>query len=242
MLFGYTKSGSSFPCHAADVCRIWNDDINELFPEAPDVLGTFRRTFEPRWNLAIEKVRSRSLAYVEKTDISGYLANLMTCTPATQRMFGKVSVGSLKRFASFAKDMQLKHGTAEQEVPVEAIEAVEEGKIDFVIDPKYLQAQSIRRLLRFMLHIRNQDWVVVENRTALPLITSDNPFCVVPFTDLRTPLVRILPLTPYHWLEVTFSHRDLPELTIENGRTLLESVPTGSIKYAACDSKAAIRD
>jgi len=243
MLAGYSKTKrTTFPCHPDDVCALWNDDINELFPEAPNVLGQFRQAFERRWNFAIKKVKARSLEHIEKTDMSGYIANLLTCTPTTLRMLGAANAEFLKATMSFAKNMQLKYGNLSYRVPVEAIEAMEQGRIEVSIDPKHVQAKAIQNLLKHLLHIRDQDWLIVENKTTLPLITSDYPFSFYPFQGLQGPLRRVLPLTPYRWLYIEFEKSDVPELTLDNVKSLLETVPKGGIRYGSCTNKSVIKE
>jgi hypothetical protein len=51
MLHAYRKSdGKYFPCNTKDVCHEWDGDLNPLLVQS-NMLGQFRKLFEPRWHV-----------------------------------------------------------------------------------------------------------------------------------------------------------------------------------------------
>jgi hypothetical protein len=110
MLHGYQKStGKYFPCWPKDVCREWDGDLNPLLVKK-ELLGDFRKMFEPHWNAAITALHSRALTPGDKFAISGYFANLMVCTPTWRRIGVTVYNDHAKSFLIFSKQMAEKHG------------------------------------------------------------------------------------------------------------------------------------
>ena len=58
MLHAYRKpDGSKFQCWPKDVCHEWDGDLNPILTQ-PELLGDFRRMFEPYWSLSLENILS----------------------------------------------------------------------------------------------------------------------------------------------------------------------------------------
>src|SRR5947209_5255803 len=86
MLHAYRKKdGKEFACWPKDVCHEWDGDLNRLLRD-PELLGDFRKMIEPWWNPSVETVLQGEMTYHDKFVISGYMANLLTCTPAWRRV------------------------------------------------------------------------------------------------------------------------------------------------------------
>ena len=83
-LYGYSKTyGKQFPCWPRDVCREWDGDLNPSWlGSCPNLLGEFRKIFEPLWGTSVQTLLLGSCPQEHRLAIAGYVANLMTCTPA----------------------------------------------------------------------------------------------------------------------------------------------------------------
>jgi hypothetical protein len=81
-----------------------------LITKRPELLGDLRSIFEPHWNNAIDKLQSKSVTAQDKFAISGYMANLMSATPAWRRVGVKMYNQTLPGYLVFAKRMQEAHG------------------------------------------------------------------------------------------------------------------------------------
>jgi hypothetical protein len=211
-------------------------------------LGDFRKTFEPLWNPSISSLQSGQVSDRDKFIVAAYMANLMTCTPAWRRLLAQAHNSQLVGCMSFAKRIKQEHG-GHPDLPVEAIELVEHGKIMIEIDTDYIRAMVTRQLLDLAWVTYNQDWTVLANDTDQPFITSDNPVALSNLGMIGAPATRFLPITPRLCLSVAYGNipirplngydpsRDLPEPS--QGRTTFSSVSTGGAKrvnrsVAAC--------
>ena len=212
ILHGYQKStGRNFPCWPPDVCREWEGDLNPLLIE-PALLGDFRKLFEPRWDAAVEALKSRTLGAEDRFAISGYFANLMVCTPAWRRVATTMYNDHAKSFLIFSKQMKEKHG-GNPDLPVEAIEMLERGEIGLDHDPNYIKAVITRQLMDFAWLTYHSDWMIIGNATGFPFITCDNPVAVRQSGDLRVPMTRYLSITPGLCISVAYDRaRRLPPI------------------------------
>jgi hypothetical protein len=196
MLHGYPKSGEAvFPCWPNDVCREWNGDINEAYlARTPDLLGQYRKIFEPPWSGAVKALESGPLSADHRFSIAGYVANLMTCTPGWRRIGVNLYDTHSVAFLSRAKARQEKYG-GDPELPVEAIEMLERGELRLEHDPAFIKAVATQQLLKSAWIIYHQDWEVLRNTTEFPFVTSDNPVAMEEGRDLHLP-TRFVAITP----------------------------------------------
>ena len=70
--------------------------------------------------------------------------------------------------------MQEKRGTLELENR-EALESLERGDVRIDTDPDYVKAVATKHLVDYAIATYNADWIIIENETDVPFITSDNP-------------------------------------------------------------------
>jgi hypothetical protein len=237
MLHAYRKSDQTeFACRPADICREWRGDLNpEFITQRPALLGELRKIFEPHWNEAISKLRSKSVTAQDKFVISGYVANLLSTTPAWRRIGVKLFNEQLRGYLLFSKRMKEKHGRNEK-LPVEAIAMMEQGRITINADPNAVKAVLTKQMVDIALGTYNQDWIILENDTAHPFITSDNPAAIA--HRKFEPVQRYTPIDPQLCLFITYSRRPdrLTEATMSKAIRL---PPTGQISYAKVSSKQA---
>jgi len=105
---------------------------------------------------------------------SGYLANLMTCTPTWRRVGVQMHNDHARGFLLFSKEMKDRYG-GNPTLPDDAIEMMKAGKISLNHDRNYVKARVTLRLLDWAWIIANQDWTVQTTTTSQKFITSDNP-------------------------------------------------------------------
>jgi hypothetical protein len=193
-LRGYKKAeDESFPCSPKDVCHEWNWDINPLFEEKPELLADYRRIFEPQWNPTVGAVRSGRLSSEDKFVVAGYWALLTTCTPTWHSHAVKVYEQQLLDFIP----MVAEHIAQQRPEDREFIEkAIAERRIVPDVDDDYVKGILTKHLTNTTIMLYQQDWIILQNATRVPFITSDNPSSVFPRRKMMEPLVRFLPLGP----------------------------------------------
>jgi hypothetical protein len=232
MLHAYRKTdGKEFPCWPKDVCHEWEGDLNDAFPDNPGMLGDYRKIFEPLWNPAVKTILEGSIGREEKFIVSAYMANLMVCTPAWRRVGQKIyrdgHVGVLK----FKQEMAEKHGKPDP-ILKEGLEALDQGHIEIEVDPGYIKAKAIRRLMDFACTIYDQDWTIVANTTDQPFVTSDNPVAISYSGKPGDPMTRFLPITPRLCLSVRMPLRPGERRTSDDVRAVMSAPPRGKIFHA----------
>jgi hypothetical protein len=231
MLHAYRKSdGKYFLCRTKDVCHEWDGDLNPLLVKN-DLLGDFRKIFEPQWNASIETLLSKTLSPTDMFAVAGYFANLMVCTPTWRRIGVTMYNDHAKSFLIFSKEMQEKHG-GNPDLPVDAIEMLERGEIVLEHDPNYIKAKATQGLLNFAWMTYHQDWTIIKNTTPHPFITSDNPVAIHQSTNFAEPMSRYLPITPALCLSVRYDRTNLPPLNPA-------MPPKGAVKWANVTSQGA---
>lgn len=222
MLHAYRKSdGKYFPCNTKDVCHEWDGDLNPLLVQS-DILGQFRKLFEPRWHTSILTLLSRTMTPEDKFAVSGYFANLMVCTPTWRRIGAKMYDEQARAFLIFRKEMQEKHGS-DHDVPIEAIEMLERGELTLQHNPNFIKAKVTQDLMKYTWETYHQNWTIIDNATGQPFITSDNPVAVHQSANLAEPMMRFLPITPKLCLSVRYDREDripppaVPSLPLPRG-------------------------
>ena len=236
MLHAYRKSdGAEFRCRPKDVCHEWDGDLNAAYLVHPQLLGDFRKIFEPHWNAAMGALKSCSITASDKFILSAGLANFVAATPAFRRcgveMHNRFTEGNLR----FAKKMKEKHGGLPN-LPIDAIELLEKGEIRLDTDPDYIKAMTTRQLLEQAWAIYNQDWFVIQNHSSHLFLTSDNPAAVLESGDIRKPMTHVLPVTPKLSVSVTCTNLKLKPFDAARD---LGTPPLGEIRYGRVDAAGA---
>ncbi len=240
MLHAYRKSNDApFPCWPKDVCHEWGGDLNLAFlVDRPELLGDFRKIFEPHWNLSVANILSGTVSHNDKFVVSGYMANLMTCAPAWRRVGVESHNRMATGFLSFAKKMKEKHG-GQPELPVEAIESLQRSEIGLDTDADYIKAITTRQLLDHAWCTYNQDWAVLANATAQPFVTSDNPVALCWSGNPCEPMTRFLSITPRLCLSVTYKNLSKTRLDINDPSRELTKIPDGMVTHRRVNVTAA---
>ena len=114
MLHAYRKpDGISFDCWPKDVCHEWDGDRNP-FLAYPELLGTLRSIFEPQWNMSVANILTGSTQ--DKLVVASYMANMMVCVPAWQRVGSEAVSRQTTGALSFEKQMREKFGPSDAEI------------------------------------------------------------------------------------------------------------------------------
>jgi hypothetical protein len=232
-LHAYRKSdGAQFRCWPKDVCREWDGDLNPAWLAGrEDLLGQFRKIFEPLWTTAVETLLLGSCSPSHKFAIAGYVANLMTCTPGWRRVGVQLYDDHAVAYLSFAKRMQEKH-RGDPTLPVEGVAMLERGEIGLTHDPDYVKAVITRQLMDSAWMIYHQDWTVIANSTPYPFLTSDNPVAIEEAADFRQPPARFVAVTPNIGLLMRATRTKLPSMN-------LDLAPQGKVSRHTANAAAA---
>jgi hypothetical protein len=232
ILHAYRKTdGKEFPCWPKDVCAEWEGDLNDWFPDNPGMLGEFRKIFEPYWNPAVRTIlEGSSIDPSEKFALSGYIANLMVCTPAWRRIGQQLYRHSALTTLRFKNEMLERRGEPDLLLN-EGLQSIDNGGLEMTVDPGFIKAKLTQRLMNFACLIYNLDWLVVKNETEHLFVTSDNPVAM-DFAGPGTPMRRLLPITPRLCLSVKMEREEFKRLTPDDMQRVIASPPKGRVYHA----------
>jgi hypothetical protein len=181
----YRKSdGAEFSCWPANVCTEPNGNLNPKYLAEPNALGVFRKIWEPRWNEAVDALRTGKFDANHKFVIAAGWASIALTTPTT------TGVGT----ELLERELQaLLHIIARSHPPPPGVKLED---VRFDVDPEFAKANFTQALPRVTWRFFGQPWTVLSNPTDEPFLTSDNPSAMFGQDSLGSPPARILPLAP----------------------------------------------
>jgi hypothetical protein len=193
------------------VCGITDGSTNAYLRENR-AIEEFLRTIESNYNAALGKLIVGAIGQECIYTIAGFVAYVMTCSPAGMR----IGSGLLKHTVESAAAMMEARGLLPP--PPELAGAtltdlLRDGTFDVTIDPKYPQAIGISSILELTATLGNFKWDILHNDfDDSPFFTSDFPVAIEKTNDLRI-LNRIVPLAPNLALRIK------PDLTLDRSQS-----------------------
>jgi Protein of unknown function (DUF4238) len=184
-----------FTPKAKDVCRLDEGSTNDYLTD-PRAIEEFLKAVEGGYNSAVFALEAgkpdREAIYVA----AGFLAYVLTCSPAAMRINTVPILGTLETVTKLAG----KKGLFPQPPPElggkSFAELLGSGDIKFEVDPKYPQAVGISNILQRVATFGNSDWeCLINHHQDCPFFTSDFPVGIETTSDKRV-LNRIFPLSP----------------------------------------------
>ncbi len=185
----------TFTTGSRAICQNPDGSTNDWLNE-PRIVEEFLKEIEPKYNLAVSKLVSSHADTESVYVIAGFLAYILTCSPAGMRLnskpFHHVAEETTRRL-----DRKGVIGPAPAELGGKTIsEMIDDGDITLTVDQKYPQALGISSILEFASVYGNSNWDVLINEfDDTPFFTSDFPVAIES-VSLNLPLNRIIPLTP----------------------------------------------
>lgn len=185
----------AFRCRTKDVCRIEEGSTNDYLAE-PRAIEEFLTTIEPKYNAAVDALRAGKADTDAIYAIVGFVAYVLTCSPAAMRINSGPLRGALEATAA----MLDRHGDMSKAPPVLGgktfSELLDDGTVVLDIDGKYPQAIGISNVMRHVNNLGSCHWEILINEEASsPFFTSDYPIGVEQSAHPRI-INRIVPLAP----------------------------------------------
>jgi hypothetical protein len=196
LMHALRKSDSrQFPARAQDVCRITDHNTNPYLQE-PRAIEEFLKDVEPKYNTSLEKIRDDKIDRECIHCIAGFVAYVLTCSPAALRLNAgpiKAAVDAMARLA----DAKGVFNKAPPSLGSKSLtELMDEGGLTLNVDPKYPQAFGINAILHHVSFFGNSRWEILRNfQDDTPFFTSDYPIAIE-VADLSAPINRVVPLAP----------------------------------------------
>ena len=186
---------NTFQPTATAVCAIQDGSTNSFLRE-DRAIEDFLKQIEPRYNDAVEALRSGAITQDTVFTIAGFVAFVASCSPAAMRIFS----GFLRRNVETVSEMMDARGQFPPPPPQlgggSMTELLRTGAISVDVDEKYPQAMGISSILSHTARFGNSGWDILRNdATDSPFFTSDFPVAVEATAHPQR-INRIVPLAP----------------------------------------------
>jgi hypothetical protein len=185
----------SFTNHARAFCRIEDNSTNKYLTEKRAV-EELLKLIEPKYNEAIEKIKTGNIDPKVIFVVSGFIAYVMSFSPAGMRI-NKNPMEHILVEVGRRLDAQGKIPKAPPSMGgVSLTDMFDSGKVKVNVDPKYPQAFGVANLRRQIYSFGNFDWEILKNPFSDSLFfTSDYPIAIEPSNHSGI-LNRVVPLAP----------------------------------------------
>lgn len=202
----------SFTPNAQSICRIEDGSTNSYLRD-DRVIEEFLKGLEPKYNAALAKLAADNIDPECVYVIAGFVAYVLTCSPAGMRIHSEPLKGSVEETARVLDSKSLLPPPPPELGGESLSELLHSGKIRVEIDPKYPQAIGISSIISRTITFGNFKWDVLINPfDDSPFFTSDFPVAIEKTDDLRI-LNRIVPLAP------NLAIRIRPDLSLDREQT-----------------------
>lgn len=186
----------AFRTNAESVCRIEAGSTNFYLQEDSRAVERFLKSIEPKYNLALKKLKTNNIDSECVYVIAGFVAYVFTCSPASMRIQSAPLKNVVEETAliidSQGELLPLPTEFGSERLP----ELLNSEKLYVKIDPKYPQAIGITSILELTKAFGNCIWEVLINPfNDTPFFTSDFPVAIEKTEDLRI-INKIVPLSP----------------------------------------------
>lgn len=198
----------SFRTKSKSVCVIDDGNTNAYLKE-DRAIEEFLKTIEPKYNDALAKLNEGKLDEQCIDTISGFVAYVVSCSPAGMRIQSRPLKSSVETMAAMMEVRGLLPPPPKELGDRSLVELLGTGVIRVKIDPKFPQAIGIDSIHQWARRFKNCRWDILLNGfNDSPFFTSDFPAAVEETTNRRI-INRILPLAP------NLAIRIRPDLTID---------------------------
>lgn len=189
------KDLRSFTPSAQSVCRIENGSTNPYLQESRAV-EEFLKGIEPRYNKILRKLATRDVDSECVYVAAGFVAYVLTCSPAGMRIQSEPLGASIEQVARVLDSKGFLPQPPHELGGKSLTENLGSGKVRFSVDPKYSQAIGVASMLAHISAFGNFWWDVLINPFEdSPFFTSDFPVAIEP-TDNPLMVNRVVPLSP----------------------------------------------
>lgn len=196
LMYAIRKSDlEAFTPNSEAVCRIENGSTNSYLRE-DRVIEKFLKQIEPKYNASINKLKTNDIDSNCIYTIAGFVAYIITCSPAGMRIGSNLLKGPVEETARVLDSKKAFPPVPPVLGDTTITELINSGELQVKIDPKYPQAIGIAQILSYTNSFGNSTWeILLNNFENNPFFTSDFPVAIEKSQDIRI-LNKIVPLSP----------------------------------------------
>ena len=220
-----------------NVCSEENWGTNPYFKNKR-AIELYLNSIEPYWNACVDNIINLQNDKMAKVILSGYIAVLAACTPASVRIGADWHSKVIEHILMMLiRQKQENPGSLPDLPPLpENLEKfIDKGNLlKAKIDPKYSHAVGISLLNSTHWNIYKSDWLILINDTDNLFLTSDFPVTYY-YPDQNSQLpYRFVPISPRIGMLIT---PNLKEEDHNAPRTELESWPETEVQFSEIKPK-----
>ena len=198
----------SFTTKSKSVCVIDDGSTNAYLKEDREI-EEFLKKIEPKYNEALAKLIEDKIDEQCIYTISGFVAYVVSCSPAGMRIQSGPLKSSVETVAAMMEARGLIPPPPKELGGESLVELLGTGAVEVKVDPKYPQAVGISSIRRSLAIFGNSRWEILLNGfNHSPFFTSDFPAAIEETRD-RLIINRIVPLAPNLAIRIS------PDLTID---------------------------
>lgn len=207
LMYAIRKSDlKAFTPNSESVCRIEEGSTNSYLRE-DRIVEKFLKEIEPNYNKSIAKLNANDIDVGGIFTISGFVAYIITCSPAGMRINSNLLKGTVEETTRVLDSKNTFPSPPPELGGKNLTELLGSGELKVEIDHKYPQAIGISQILTHTTSFCNSAWeILLNNFKDIPFFTSDFPVAIEKTEDNRI-RNRIIPLSP------TLAIRICPDIT-----------------------------
>jgi hypothetical protein len=196
LMYAIRKSDlATFQCNSKSVCRIEDGSTNAYLRGDREV-ENFLKLVEPNYNKSLDKLRCDAIDQGAIFAIAGFVAYVISCSPAAMRIFSDPLRASVAATAAILE----RSGELPPSPPAlggkTLTELLSDGMVQLNIDPKFPQALGINSIINYVSIFGNSHWeILINDKASDSFFTSDFPVGYEPGSDPRV-INKIIPLAP----------------------------------------------
>jgi len=185
----------SFTSKSKSVCGI-NDGSTNAYLKEDREIEEFLKKIEPKYNEALAKLRGNKIDEQCIYTICGFVAYVVSCSPAGMRIQSGLLKSSVETVAATMEARGLIPPPPKELGGESLVELLGTGAVRVKVDPKFPQAVGISSINRSLAIFENSRWdILLNDFNDSPFFTSDFPAAIEETTDRRI-VDRIVPLAP----------------------------------------------
>ncbi len=213
LMYAIRKSDlKAFTPNSDSVCKIEDGSTNSYLRENR-IVEEFLKKIEPNYNKSIDKLRANDIDAACIFTIAGFVAYIITCSPAGMRINSNLLKGAVEETTRILDSKEAFPPPPPELGGKNLTELLCNGALQVEIDHKYPQAIGIEQILSHAISFGNSAWeILLNNFEDSPFFTSDFPVAIEKTKDNRI-LNRIIPLCP------NLAIRICPDISIERNHS-----------------------
>lgn len=180
------------PRPVSSICYKIDWSSNPHFKANPRVIEDFLKPIEDTWDKNIRMLLDPVFEENVRFKIAGYIAYLRACTPTSTRLASDAYYDLLKLRYDQIEEREYQNPNSQFKKAIEVIRKA--GGTQYRIDGDFIKANAIVNISQYQLLFFRSPWIIFENKTEIPFLTSDNP--IVPIYRNVQSCEFYFPVTP----------------------------------------------